>query len=477
MKILYAAFEATPFMKTGGLGDVAGSLPRALLSAGVDARLIMPKFDTIPDEYKSRMTHVADFYMNLSWRHQYCGIETLTLDGVVCYFIDNEYYFKRPQPYGYYDDGERIAFFAKAVLDCIPHLPDFVPDIIHCNDWHTALTPVYLKNRSRTGVYQNIKTVFTIHNLKFQGLFSRACTGDVLGLSDEEAEHAGLFCSEGLNYLKGGVCCSDALTTVSPSYADEICTAFYGEKLDDVFRGRRHLLHGILNGIDTSVYDPQSDPMIAAHYSVDDISGKAANKAALQKRLGLKKRARTPLLAVVSRLTEQKGFDLVLHIMRELMQESVQLVVLGVGDEKYERAFRQLAEEMPDKVSANICFDDALSHLIYAGADMVLVPSLFEPCGLSQMFAMRYGALPVVRETGGLRDSVEPYNKYEHTGTGFSFANYNAHELLFTLKDAMTLYHRRRAEWEAMVLRAMNKDFSWGASAKQYMDLYTELLK
>ncbi len=477
MKILYAAFEAAPFMKTGGLGDVAGSLPKALVNEGADVRLIMPKFDSIPEMYKSQMTHVADFYMDLSWRHQYCGIETLVLDGVTCYFIDNEYYFKRPQPYGYYDDGERIAFFAKAVLDCIPHLPDFVPDIIHCNDWHTALTPVYLKTRSRTGVYQNIKTVFTIHNLKFQGQFSRWCTGDVLGLSDEEAEHAGLFCADGLNYLKGGVCCSDALTTVSPSYAEEICTAFYGEKLDDVFRSRKHLLRGILNGIDTSIYDPQSDAMIHKHYSADDISGKAANKAALQKRLGLKKRARTPLIGIVSRLTEQKGLDLVLHIIREFMEDSVQFVVLGVGDEKYERAFRQLAADMPDKFAAGIYFDEELSHLIYAGADMILVPSLFEPCGLSQMFAMRYGALPVVRETGGLRDSVEPYNKYEHTGTGFSFANYNAHELLFTLKDAVTLYHKNRAEWEAMVVRAMNKDFSWSASAKQYIDMYTELLK
>lgn len=477
MKILYTAFECTPFMKTGGLGDVAGSLPRALLTAGADVRLVMPKFSGIPAAFKSQMTHIADFYMYLSWRRQYCGIEMLKLDGVICYFIDNEYYFSRPQPYGYDDDGERTAFFAKAVLDCLPYLTDFLPDIIHCNDWHTALTPVYLKARYQFGIYQNIKTVFTIHNLKFQGIYPRYCTGDVLGLSDEEAERSGLLYKDCINYMKGALCCSDMLTTVSPSYAEEICTEFYGEKLDDVFRSKRAILRGILNGIDTKAYDPESDKLIAVHYNADDLSGKTANKLLLQEKFGLRQSPDTPFTAIISRLTDQKGLDLVLHIIREFMQEDVQFAVLGVGEKKYEESFSNLASELPCKAAARICFDDNLSHLVYAGADMILVPSLFEPCGLSQMFAMRYGALPIVRETGGLRDSVKPYNKYTQTGTGFSFANYNAHELLFTLKEAVKLYHTNRSEWDKMVVRAMNEDFSWQNSAIQYIKLYTELLK
>jgi len=477
-EILFAAFEATPFMKTGGLGDVAGSLPKALLSAGADVRLILPKFGTIAEKYKKKMEHVADFYLDLSWRHQYCGVETMKLGRLTCYFIDNEFYFKRGRAYGYGDDGERVAFFSKAVLEALKYIQDFRPRILHCNDWHTALIPVFLRSQyAGISRYDGIKTVFTVHNLKFQGIYPQWLTGEVLGLDSEQARHMGMFYDDTVNFLRGALCTSDVLTTVSPTYAEEICTAFYGERAQDIFNSRRGDLYGILNGIDVKQYDPMTDKNLFAPFSAADLSGKRENKLALQRQLGLEEDPDIPLLGLVSRLTEQKGLDLLVWILAELIGEGVQLVVLGLGDEKYENSFRSMAAAAPDRMAALITFDEPLSHKLYAACDMMLVPSLFEPCGLTQMIAMRYGTLPVVRETGGLKDSVIPYNKYTGEGNGFSFANYNAHELLFTLKDAVQVYRENKAAWAGMVQNAMAADFSWAVSAAKYMELYRKLLQ
>lgn len=477
-EILYAVFEAVPFIKTGGLGDVGGSLPPAVCQAGASMRVILPKLSSIPQEYQDRMQEVARFTVPLSWRNQYCGLEMLKENGVVFYFIDNEYYFKRPLAYGYDDDAERIAFFSKAILESLQYMPDFSPDIIHCNDWHTALVPVFLREQYMAmPQYQKIRTVFSVHNLKFQGIFPGYVLGDVLGLSQSKAARDQLAYGDAVNYLKGALCYSDRLTTVSPSYAEEICTEYFGEHMDGIFRQRKSILSGILNGIDLKKNTPKKDPYIVQNYGLTDLKkGKAANKAALQKELGLSQDPDVPLLVIISRLTEQKGLDLVLGILDELLQEPVQLAVLGVGENKYEQAFRHYEKKMPGKVCAYLSFDLPLSSRFYAAADLLLMPSKFEPCGLSQMIAMHYGTIPVVRETGGLKDSVIAYNQYEDSGDGFSFANYNAHELLFTIKHALDFYHNHKTAWNALMKRAMKKDFSWKASAQQYVSLYRELV-
>lgn len=476
-RVLYAAFEAEPFLKTGGLGDVAGSLPKAIKEQGYEIRLIMPKFGTIPDKFKTKMKHLCDFTVDLGWRHQYCGIETLKHQGITCYFVDNEYYFNREGTYGYLDDGERIAFFAKAVMDSIPHIEDFHPDIVHCNDWHTALTPVYMKSHYCPEELRDVKTVFTIHNLKFQGIYSKWCIGDLLGFSEDEAGYLGLLEGDTVNYMRGAICMADRITTVSPTYADEICGQFYGEGLGYIFMNRRDVLCGILNGIDNDRYDPFEDANLYNKFDKDNfIASKKKNKEAFQKELGLTVDGDKPLMVIISRLTEQKGLDLVLWILGELMSQDVQLAVLGVGDQKYEDSLRSMAAYMPKKVSLSLTFSEPLSHKFYASADMILVPSLFEPCGLTQMIAMRYGTLPVVRETGGLKDSVIPYNKLTGEGNGFSFANYNAHELLFTLKDAINLYYDNPEAWNKLVENAVNTNFSWSTSAEKYAKLYGELL-
>lgn len=476
-QILFASFEAAPFMKTGGLGDVAGSLPKALCSAGANVRLILPKFGTIPEKYRSKMKHIAEFTVPLSWRNQYCGIDYLRTNGVTCYFIDNEFYFKRDKAYGYGDDDERCAFFSKAVLECLPHLPNFDPKIIHCNDWHTALIPVFLNAWYRENdYYRNLRTIFTIHNLKFQGACPKFVSSDILGLSEDKAERLGLIRGDSVNFLKGALCNSDLLTTVSPTYAEEICTDFYGENMSDIFLSRKNVLFGILNGIDTDKYNPETDPAIISNYNVTDISPKYKNKEFLQEKLGLPVNSEIPMIAVISRLTEQKGLDLLLRILDELLFEDIQLVILGIGDKKYENAFRAAEYSHNNRMRALLYFDENFSHLVYSAADIVLVPSLFEPCGLSQMIAMRYGSLPVVRETGGLRDSVSPYNVYTGEGTGFSFSNYNAHELLFTIKNALRIYWDDHESWEKLMQQAMSRDFSWSASAKEYMSLYSKLL-
>jgi starch synthase len=474
--VLFATFEAAPFVKTGGLGDVGGTLPAALQAAGAEVRVILPKFATIPQQYRDAMTHVADFRLYLGWRNQFCGIEQLVHNGVTFYFVDNEYYFGRSYPYGFFDDGERIAFFAKAICECIRYL-DFVPNILHCNDWHTALSPVYLRELFQDQeVYRDIKTVFTVHNLKFQGMYDGSMLMDVVDLGWSEAARNQLMQGDAINFMRGALNYSDRLTTVSPTYAQEVCTDFYGEGLNDVYNRRHEVLSGILNGIDTAQYDPANDPNLPVPFDKDHVAGKTENKTRLQQELGLTVDADIPMIGIISRLTDQKGLDLVNAILPDLLQDDVQLVVLGVGQQEYEDTFRFFAARFPEKVSANIRFSDPMSHKIYAACDMVLVPSLFEPCGLSQMIAMRYGTLPVVRETGGLKDSVQPYNQYTGAGNGFSFANYNAHELLDTIRRAVDLYRTGRPAWDALVQNAFAADFSWKTSAAKYLALYEDLL-
>ena len=477
IRVLFAAFEAVPFMKTGGLGDVAGSLPQALLQAGIEARVMLPKFKTIPEVYRNKMTHVTDFNVSLGWRNLYCGVEKLRHKGVVYYFIDNEYYFGRDRAYGYFDDGERMAFFSKAIVESLQYLPGFTCDVLHCNDWHTALAPVFLRAFYQgIPLYENVKTVMTVHNLKFQGQMSDYVLGDILGLSDKPAAAAQLRAGYGtVNFMQGGLCYSDVLTTVSPTYAEEIKSPFFGEHLEGIFQRRSGILHGILNGIDTGHFDPASEEDLPANFTASDRSGKTVCKAAVQKELGLIEDPDVPLIIMVGRLTSQKGLDLVRHVLGELLTRPIQLAVLGTGDEEYENMLKGYALGSGGKMSAQIRFDEALSHRMYAGADMLLMPSLFEPCGLAQMIAMRYGTLPVVRETGGLKDSVIPYNKFTGEGTGFGFADYNAHTMMFTLLAAADLYRSEPEAWNRLMDNAMAQDFSWARAAREYAAIYEQL--
>lgn len=476
LRVMLAFFEAVPFMKTGGLGDVGGALPKALKSVGIEARAILPKFQGIPEEYRQKMKHVCDFRVDLGWRNLYCGIEKLIHEGVTYYFVDNEFYFLRDKAYGYFDDGERVAFFAKAVCECLQYLPDFKCDVLHCNDWHTALSPVFLREfYGAVQGYDNIKTVFTVHNLKFQGQMSDYVLGDVCGLAGIPAAADQLrFDDHSVNFMKGALCYSDVITTVSPTYAEEIKTGYFGENLDGIFRERASVLHGILNGIDTDIYDPATDPGIPANYSIDNMDGKAVCKEELQKELGLEVNPDIPLIIMIGRLTDQKGMDLLQAVIGEMLDANLQLAVLGTGDAQYENMLKAVSWDRGNMADC-IYFDEALSHRMYAGADMLLMPSKFEPCGLSQMIAMHYGTLPVVRETGGLKDSVVPYNKYTAEGTGFSFANYNAHEMLYVVKDAVDLYINEPDVWRMLTENAMSADFTWENAAKQYKDVYYSL--
>lgn len=473
MQIVIASAEAAPFVKTGGLGDVAGSLPRALVEAGADVIVMVPKYASIPDEYKSRMTHMCDFYVPLGWRNEYCGLERLDQNGVTYLFVDNEHYFNRSYPYGFFDDGERFAFFSKAVCESLQHLPEgFQCDVLNCNDWHTALAPVFLREFYQgLPLYERVKTVFSIHNIAFQGQYSDAILNDILGLAHIPNAARQLRCDDrSINFMLGGLHYADAITTVSPTYAAEIQTPEYGEGLDGVLRERSISLQGILNGIDTDAWNPATDPMICANYSVDDMSGKAACKRALQEELGLEVRDDRPLMVMVTRLTRQKGMDLVTYALDRILSGGVQVAILGTGD--YEEPVRYFANKYPGTCAARITFDNALSHRMYAGADMFLMPSLFEPCGLSQMIAMRYGTLPVVRETGGLRDTVQPYNQFTGEGTGFSFANFNGEEMGDAVFRGARLFWDDRAEFDKLVHNAMTRDFSWAKSAHAYIDLY-----
>ena len=475
MQIVFASAECAPFVKTGGLGDVAGSLPAALVRAGAEVIVMVPKYATIKDEYKAQMEHFADFYVSLGWRNEYCGLEKLEHDGVTYMFVDNERYFARDYPYGFFDDGERFAFFSKAITESLQHLPEgFECDILHCNDWQTALVPLFLREFYQgLPLYERVKTVFSIHNVAFQGQFSDTVMEDILGVAHIPAAASQLRCDAcSINYMLGALHYADAITTVSPTYASEIQTPEFGEGLDGVLRERSYALQGILNGIDVAAFDPATDKRIAANYTVDDRSGKAVCKAKLQEELGLEVRDDRPLMVMVTRLTRQKGMDLVMYALDRILAGGVQVAVLGTGDRDYEDGLRYFQDKYPGTMAARIEFDPALSQRMYAAADMFLMPSKFEPCGLSQIIAMRYGTLPIVRETGGLKDTVQPYNEFTGEGTGFSFSNFNGDEMGDAVFRAARLFWDNREAWNQLVTQAMSQDFSWTRSADKYLDLY-----
>lgn len=476
-KVLFVASECVPFVKTGGLADVVGSLPKYFDQEAYEIRVVIPNYMCIGLEWKEKMNFVASFYMDMAWRSQYVGILEMKHEGIQYYFIDNEYYFAGDRPYGYiHEDIEKFAFFSKAALSILP-VVDYKPDIIHCHDWQTGLVPVYLKDSFREGeFYAGMKSMMTIHNLKFQGMWNIPAVQDATGLAMSYFTSDKLEAFGDANYLKGGIVYADVVTTVSHTYAEEIMTPFFGEHLDGLMRARSNALHGIVNGLDYKEWDPKTDSLIYKKYSVENFkTNKVKNKLGLQEELGLDIDKKKMLIGIVSRLTGQKGFDLIECVMDELCQDEVQIVVLGTGEDRYENLFRHFAWKYNKKVAACICYSNELSHKIYAGCDAFLMPSLFEPCGLSQLMSLRYGTLPIVRETGGLKDTVEPYNEFEETGTGFGFSNYNAHEMLATIRYAQAVYFDKKKSWNKMVKRAMEADFSWNSSARQYEALYDSM--
>ena len=476
--VLFVSSEAVPFIKTGGLADVAGSLPKYFDKEHYDVRVMLPKYLCIPEKWRSQMKYVTHFYMDLAWRSQYVGVLEMEYAGVHYYFIDNEFYFAGPKPYGYiHEDIEKFAFFSKAALSAMPLL-GFKPDIVHCHDWQTGLVPVYMKERFHDGeFFRDMKSIMTIHNLKFQGIWDLKKVKDITGLPPYFFTSDKLEAYGDANYLKGGIVYADAVTTVSDSYAEEIKTPFYGEHLDGLMRARSNCLTGIVNGIDYEEFNPATDTRIASNYNQKTFrKEKPKNKKALQQELGLEVNDKKFMIGIVSRLTDQKGLDLIAYMMDQICAEDVQLVILGTGESQYENMFRHFAWKYPDRVSANIYYSEDMSHKIYASCDAFLMPSLFEPCGLSQLMSLRYGTVPIVRETGGLKDTVEPYNEYESTGTGFSFANYNAHEMMNTINYAKHVFYNNKREWNKIVDRGMLKDFSWASSAKKYQKLYDNLL-
>ena len=478
-KILFVASEVVPFVKTGGLADVAGALPKYFNKKQYDVRVILPNYKVIPEEFKNQMKYVRHFYMDLAWRKQYVGISQLDYNGIVFYFVDNEYYFSGPSPYGMiHEDVERFAFFSKAVLSALP-LIDFQPDIIHCHDWQTGLIPVFLKDSFQNNeFFQGIKTIMTIHNLKFQGIWDMKTIKDITGLDEYYFAPDKLEAYGDANYLKGGIVYADYVTTVSETYAQEIKIPFYGEGLDGLINARSNALYGIINGLDYDEYNPETDSFLNKNYSKNTFrKQKIKNKRALQEELGLIKDDKKFVIGIVSRLTDQKGFDLIDYVIEEICAEDTQLIVLGCGEEKYENLFRHYAWKYKDRVSANIFYSNDMSHKIYAGCDAFLMPSLFEPCGLSQLMSLRYGTVPIVRETGGLKDTVEPFNEYEGTGTGFSYCNYNAHEMLNTIRYAKKIFFEKKREWNKIIDRGMEIDYSWRNSARKYEELYDRLLE
>ena len=474
-KILFAASEGVPFIKTGGLADVVGSLPKCIDKRYFDVRVILPKYSCMKQEMKDKLKYRAHFYMDFNWKNVYVGILEAEVDGVQYYFIDNEDYFTDFKPYGENAlwEIEKFAFFSKAVLSALPML-DFRPDVIHCHDWQTGLIPVYLNERFQGNeFFRGIKTVMTIHNLKFQGKWSIKDVMSITGLPEYYFTSDKLEAYKDANLLKGGLVFADAITTVSNTYAEEIKTDFYGEGLNGLLCARSGDLRGIVNGIDYDEFNPDTDAYITTHYNVDNFRKmKIKNKRALQEELGLDHNDKAMLIGIVSRLTDQKGFDLIAYVMDELCQDDIQLVILGTGEERYENMFRHFDWKYNGKVSANIYYSEALSHKIYASCDAFLMPSLFEPCGLSQLMSLRYGTVPIVRETGGLKDTVWPYNEYEGTGTGFSFTNYNAHEMLAAIRYAERIYYDQKRDWNKIVERGMKADFSWNVSAKKYQEMY-----
>lgn len=475
MKILFAAGECHPFFKTGGLADVASALPKEIKKQGHDIRVILPLYKELKEEYKDRLEHVTDFIVAVSYRKQYCGVKKLELEGMTYYFIDSMYYFDRDGLYGYIDDGERFSFFSSAVLEALERI-DFIPDVLHVNDWHTAIIPLLLKVKYHwINSYRKIKTVLTIHNLKFQGIFPFEVLGDLLNVGPDVMTDDGVEFFGNVNYLKGGINFADFVTTVSPTYADEIKTEFYGENLHGLMNRISFKLKGIINGIDTDINNPETDKIIPNNYSYENLEGKRKNKEELLEELGLPK-SDEPLIAIVSRLTSQKGLDILAYGLEELLNNDIKMVVLGTGEARYENMFKHFQWRFPEKISSKILFDGKLAQRIYGGADMILVPSLFEPCGLTQMIGMRYGTLPIVRETGGLKDTVTPWNKYTNEGTGFTFSFYNHMDLLGAIDRALEAYSDKNI-WERLMKNAMEKDFSWKGPASDYIDIYKKITK
>lgn len=479
MKVFYVTSECWPFAKTGGLGDVSYALPKELKKEGVDVRVILPKYSTIPTYLKDQLKEVAIFDVQVGWRNQYCGLLEMEYEGIKFYFIDNEYYFRREGElaylYGYGDDAERFTFFSEAVIRAMEKL-NFYPDVVHVNDWHTGMIPLILKERySHLPKYKNIKTMYTIHNLQYQGVFGKEVLGDLLNLSYDNYNNGNIEYYGGVSFMKSGIVFADKVTTVSKTYVDEIQTEFYGEKLDGLLRANSYKLEGILNGIDYDINNPMEDPNIFFKYNEESLDNKVKNKLELQKILGLEVNPDKPVIGIVSRLVSQKGFDLISYIMPELVREDLQLVVLGTGENQYQSMFNYYSSRFPDKISARITFDSGLAQQIYSGCDMFLMPSLFEPCGIGQMMAMRYGTLPIVRETGGLKDTVTPYNKYTGEGNGFSFTNYNAHEMLYCIQRGLKVY-KDKDMWSRLTKNAMETDNSWKKSAQEYIKAYQSIL-
>ena len=472
MKVLYAVSEAVPFCKTGGLADVAGSLPPALAAQGVETAVILPLYRRVKERFADQLTFLCYDYVDLAWRHAYCGLFSLKKDGVTWYFLDNEQYFGRPELYGCADDGERFGFFSRAVVKMLDHL-DFWPDVIHCNDWQTALIPIYLKDDGvREDRYRSVRTVLTIHNIEYQGRYDPYCLGGLFGLDRGWVDDGTLLLDGDLNLLKGAILTADAVNAVSPTYAQELKNPYFAHRMEGILTQCGYKLSGVLNGIDMKLYDPAADPRIAANYTAENISGKAADKAALQKALGLRPEPETPIIAMVSRLVTHKGLDLIREVMGDIMELPVQFVLLGSGDAAYEDFFRHAAERWPERMAIRLGYDEALSMAIYAGADLFLMPSRSEPCGLSQMIAMRYGTVPIVRETGGLKDTVQPYEAWRDAGTGFTFANYSSADMLHVLREAAYLYKDYPDAFARLRRRAMERDFSWNRSAGDYLKIY-----
>ncbi len=476
MRILFAVSEAAPFIKTGGLADVAGSLPAALAKEGHEVQVVLPLYEGISEEWRRRMRFVTHFDVQLAWRNQYCGVLELERDGVAYLFLDNEYYFKRPNLYGHYDDGERFAFFSRAVL-YLPEKLGFSPDIIHCNDWQTALIPVYLEAEHDRPGLEKTKSVFTIHNIEYQGRYGAGILGDVFGLDSSYLSEEKLGYYGDVNLMKGAIFAADAVTTVSPTYAQELHYAFYAHGLEGVVSHNAGKLTGILNGIDTKLYDPQNEKRLPKPFSAKDLSGKKECKKALQRAVGLAVREDVPIIACVSRLVKHKGFDQVAMAIHDIMSMDVQMVVLGTGEWNYEETFRQTQRQYPGRFSAQMKYSAELSEVIYAGADLFLMPSVSEPCGLSQMIAMRYGTVPVVRETGGLKDSVVPYNRFDGTGTGFSFRNIDWRDMMRALEQAAALWKDDKEMWKTLQVRGMTADLSWDRSAARYTEVYESLAR
>lgn len=476
MKILFVTSEANPFIKTGGLADVSFALPKALHEKGEDVRIIMPKYEDISEDFTSKMTQLATYGVSVGWRNQYCGLQYLTYDGIPVYFVDNEYYFKRHGCYGYFDDGERFSYFCRAVMESVKYMDDFYPNVVHCNDWQTGMVPLYLseiyKDRPE---FSKAKSVFTIHNLKYQGVFSHSVIQELLGIGEEYFSEDKIKFYDGISFMKAGIVYADKITTVSKTYAKEIQTAYYGEGLDGLLRQKSAKLVGITNGIDYSSNDPKKDKYIV-NYGLTTLKNKAVNKEMLQQLAGLPVNSDVPVIAMVTRLVKQKGLDLVTRVIEDILKMNVQLIVLGTGDNDYQDFFEYYASSYPAKIASFIQFNNAIASKVYAGSDILLMPSLFEPCGLSQMIAMAYGTLPLVRETGGLSDTVIPYNEFTGDGNGFSFTNYNAHDMLNVIEYAVSCYQDKKT-WTKLVKNAMRTKFEWKTQADEYLKIYNEIVE